>query len=477
MFPSYHGRSSPTNTNQPVLQPFLQAEELPFAEVLSEQEVQAAFAAEGVSFGKSDKAVFTPTLTLWAWLSQVIHAGELASCAAAVARVAVLLLTLGRQPCARDTAAYCRARAKLPEVVLRRLVLDVGHGLERRVPADWLWHARHVKVADGTTATMADTDANQAAYPQQKAQAPGVGFPILRLVVLFSLATACVCGMELAPYRGKLTGETTLLRQMLDLLDEGDILLGDRCYCSYFLLALALARGVDMVVRQHACRKSDFRRGRIIARREHVVAWQKPQRPAWMDHDTYAALPATLRVREIAVDIEVPGFRVKSIVVVTTLLDERQYPKEDVADLYRDRWNAELDLRSLKTSLGLDHLRTKTPEMVRRDIAIHLLAYNLLRKAAAQAALTQGKLPRQIGFAGTRQTVAASWQLLSNASRQELLWLARLQFTLIAQCRVGERPDRVEPRAVKRRPKPYRLLQEPRRQAREKLLRGRRPRS
>ena len=153
----------------------------------------------------------------------MIHAGELASCAAGVARVAVLLLTLGRPPCARDTAAYCRARAKLPEVVLWRLVRQVGHGLERRVPADWLWHGRHVKLADGTTVTMADTDANQAAYPQQKAQAPGVGFPILRLVVLFSLATACVCGLELAPYRGKLTGETTLLRQMLDLLDEGDM--------------------------------------------------------------------------------------------------------------------------------------------------------------------------------------------------------------------------------------------------------------
>jgi putative transposase len=475
MFSSYHGERVFPKGFGLVLEPFLQTPGLPFAEVLSASEVQAAFEAEGVCGEPSSPTIFTPTVTLWAWLSQVVHGGELSSCAAAVTRVAVLLLALGRKPCSTDTAAYCRARAKLPEAVLQRLVLQVGRGLEGQVPADWLWHGRHVKIADGTTLMMSDTSANQQRYPQQRSQAAGLGFPRMRLMALLSLATAAVCGVGMAACLGKQTGETTLLREMLDLLDRGDILVADRMCCTYFLLTLALERGVDAVVRQHACRKTDFRRGRAIARHEHVVAWEKPRRPDWMDPATYAAIPATLTVREIGVDVEVPGFRVTRIVLVTTLLNEQHYPKEELAELYRQRWHVELDLRSIKCSLEMDYLRTKTPEMVRRDVWVHLLAYNLIRKAAAQAALTQEKLPRQIGFAGTRQMIAASWSDLSKAPPQTVQRMAAQQFPLIAQHKVGDRPNRVEPRAVKRRPKPYRLLLQPRRQARAALLRTRGP--
>jgi hypothetical protein len=453
-----------------VLQPFLQAPGLPFADVLSEEEVRRACVAEGVAFGDSKSTIFTPAVTLWAWLSQVVYAGKLGSCAAALARVAVLLMALGRKSCSMNTGAYCRARARLPERLLRRLVLEVGHRLEARVPADWLWHGRHVKIADGTTLMMADTDANQASYPQQRSQAPGLGFPRARLVALLSLATAAVCGVATAACLGKQTGETALFRELLPLLDPGDVLVGDRFYGAYFLLALMRQRGVDAVVRQHACRKTDFRRGRILARHEHVVSWKRPQRPAWMDRALYASMPASLTVREIAVDVEVPGFRVTRIVLVTTLTDPRRYPKEEIAGLYRQRWHVELDLRSIKASLEMDFLPTKTPAMVQRDIGVHLLAYNLIRKAAAQAALRQGKLPRHIGFSGTRQIIAASWSDLSKASPQTARTMALEQFPLIAQHRVGHRPDRVEPRAVKRRPKPYPLLRKPRQEARQELL-------
>ena len=296
MLPFYHGGCSSTKGACLVLQPFLQAPGLPFADVLSEEEVQSACVAEGVALGDSGSTIFTPAVTLWAWLSQVVHAEKLGSCAAAVARLAVLLIALGRKPCSMNTGAYCRARARLPERLLRRLVLDVGHRLEARVPADWLWHGRHVKIADGTTLMMADTDANQATYPQQRSQAPGLGFPRARLVGLRSMATAAVCGVATAACLGKQTGETALLRELLPLLDPGDVLVGDRCYCAYFLLALMQQRGVDAVLRQHACRKTDFRRGRMIARREHVVSWKKPQRPAWMDRAMYASMPATLTV-------------------------------------------------------------------------------------------------------------------------------------------------------------------------------------
>jgi len=172
------------------LAPFFQAPGLPFAGVLSEKQVEEAFAAEGVCFGKSGRSVYTPAIILWAFLSQVLHTGELRSCTAAVARVIVLLVGLGREPCSTDTGAYCRARAKLPEKVIQRLALDVADQLEEAVPADWLWHGRHVKLVDGTTVTMPDTPANQEAYPQQKGQEPGLGFPIMRMVVLLSLATS-----------------------------------------------------------------------------------------------------------------------------------------------------------------------------------------------------------------------------------------------------------------------------------------------
>jgi hypothetical protein len=333
-----------------------------------------------------------------------------------------------------------------------------------------------VKLADGTTLTMPATDANQEAYPQSTSQKPGLGFPIVRMVVLLSLATGLLCDMAVGPYAGKETGENALLRTLWEALHPGDILLADRLYCSYCLLALALQRNVDCVVRLHQKRRADFRRGQCLAHDDRVVVWQRPARPEWMDEATYAAIPQTLRVRQIRVEVHEPGFRVEKLVVVTTLLDAERYPTQDVAQLYHYRWNAELDLRALKKSLAMDHLRCKSPEMVRKEIWMAWLAYNLLRKSIAQAALVHGKLPRQIGFTGARQAIAASWDRLSDASASGIRKLAVVQFATIASHEVGNRPGRVEPRAVKRRPPPQKLLTKPRQEAREKLLAGRRKR-
>jgi hypothetical protein len=327
-----------------------------------------------------------------------------------------------------------------------------------------------VKLADGTTLTMPDTPANQRAYPQSTAQQPGLGFPIVRMVVLLSLATGLLCDMALGPYAGKETGENALLRSLWEALKPGDILLADRLYCAYCLLALALQRHVDAVVRLHQRRKADFRRGHCVARGDRLVEWRRPQRPAWMDEATYATIPPTLRLRQILVEVYEPGFRVQKLVVVTTLLDAQRYPTQDIAELYHYRWNAELDLRALKQSLAMDHLRCKSPQMVRKEIWTAWLGYNLIRKSIAQAALVHGKLPRQLGFAGARQAIAASWDRLSDASPSLLRSLATVQFKAIASHHVGDRPNRVEPRAIKRRPKPHRLLTKPRQQARKALL-------
>jgi hypothetical protein len=336
---------------------FLQADGLPFRDVLPEAEIEAAFAAENACFARDEGDVFTPAITLWAFLSQVLHAGRMRSCAAAVSRVAVLCTVLGCKPPKPYSGTYCHARAKLPEPVLKRLVDAVGEELESRVPADWLWHGRHVKIPDGTTLLAPDTPENQKVWPQSRAQKPGVGFPILRMLVLVSLATAAVCGVAVGPCKGKETGETALLRSLLDRFQPGDICLGDCCFASYFMLALLLAEGVDVVTRQHQRRHTDFRGGRRLSEGDHVATWRRPQRPDWMDEETYAQMPETLAVRELKVEVAIRGFRTQRLIVVTTLTDAEQYPKAEIARLYRLRWHVELDLRNIKIGLQMDDLR------------------------------------------------------------------------------------------------------------------------
>lgn len=469
MFSSYASGRPFARSFQLLRQAFLQADGLPFSDVLSEDDIQRAFEAEDVCFARGQDDIYTPTITLWAFLSQTLHAGRLRSCAAAVSRVIVLCVALGRKPPSPDTGAYCRARAKLPENVLRRLVYEVADQLESRVPADWLWLGRHVKAGDGTTLITPDTRKNQDLWPQPGTQKPGLGFPVLRMVVLFSLATAAVCGLAVGPYKGKGTGEPGLLRELFDRFQEGDVFLGDCYFCSYFLLALFLAQGVDVVVRQHQSRTTDFRRGQRLGHEDHVVEWQRPQRPSWMDRETYATIPKTLTVRELKVHVALRGFRVQQLVVVTTLTDAERYPKDEVAGLFRQRWHAELDLRNVKISLQMDDLRGRTPEMVRREIWGHGLAYNLIRKAIAQAALVHEKVPRMLSFAAALAAVATSWDHATLAKPNVLAALAEAQFRVIAWHQVGDRPDRVEPRAIKRHPKPHRWLRQPRQEARAAL--------
>jgi len=458
-----------------VLASFLQSDGLPFGDVLPEEEIERAFAEEGVSFPSADDeedAVYTPPVTLWAFLSQMLHKGEQRSCVAAVARVVVLLVSLGREPPSSNTGAYCRARARLPEAVIRRLTLDMARGCEAAAPASWLWHGRRVKLVDGTTASMPDTEANQGEYPQPATQAAGVGFPLLRMVMLFSLATGMLCDMAMGPCRGKETGELALFRALFGGLEAGDIVLGDRYYCSYFLIALLQELGIDFVVRLHQARTADFRRGQRLGKGDHRVEWIRPARPEWMDEETYARMPASLELREVLVQVDQPGFRSKSLVVVTTLCDAKEYPAEEIATLYRGRWLAELDIRTIKITLDMDVLRCKTPEMVRREIWTHLLAYNLIRRSILQSAQASGCSPRELSFTAAMQSIAASWMIAVFSDRSKFGALVEAHLANLAGHRVGDRPDRVEPRAVKRRPKPHRLLTKPRAEARRDLLAG-----
>lgn len=451
---------------------FLQEPGLPFAEVLSAEDIQAAFDEQGVDFATEDKDIYTPPVTLWAFLSQVLFKEEHRSCGAAVARIIVLWTALGRQPPSDNTSAYCRARAKLPVPVLRRLACQIAEGCERKIPKKWLWFEHHVKVADGSTSSMPDTEDNQAEYPQQAAQQEGLGFPIVRYVVLLSLATAMITDLEMGPYSGKETGETALLREMLGRLEAGDVLLADCYYGSYFMICLLLAIGVDIVTQLHQCRTADFSRGQRLGTDDHLVEWPRPPKPEWMDQATYERMPESLTVREVLVRVDQAGFRTESFVVVTTLTNAKKYRSQDLADLYRRRWNAELDLRAIKVSLGMDVLRCKSPEMVRREIWSCVLAYNLIRQTQLNAARQAGLLPRQFSLTATMQKIAAGWTCVLLLDPQTQTTLIEVHLQDLVHCRVGHRPNRVEPRAIKRRPKPHKLLTKPRDQARAELLAG-----
>ena len=466
--------SYPDEGRQPtfsdVLRGFGQDSQLPFGNVLSEQRVLDVAREEGVDFADDPNAVYTPPVVLFAWLAQCISASK--SCVAAVARVIVLRVALGLPPCSAATGGYCRARAKLPERFVQRLTLEVGTAVEDQAPDAWRWKGRRTLLLDGFTVAMPDTPENQADYPQSRSQKPGLGFPMIRAVVLLTFATACMVGCATGPCKGKETGETALFRQLAEQLREGDVVVSDRYFCSYWHRAMIRDRGADGCARMHARRQYDFRRGRRLGPGDHVVVWCKPARPKWMDEDTYADIPDTLEIREIRFNVATPGCRTEEIVVATTLLDAETYSKADIADLYHYRWHVELDIRAIKQTLQMDILTCQTPEMVRKEIGMHLLAYNLVRAGIAQAAMQQGKTPRQLSFAGAQQTLNAFRWLLLLSEGQGRMRFVRALAVAIGTHVVGNRPGRSEPRAVKRRARKYPLRRQPRQQARQALLHG-----
>jgi hypothetical protein len=435
--------------------------------VLTADHIAAALAREA---GKTRDRVFTPLVTLAVFLAQVFSDDH--SCRAAVARLKAYLTARGLPACSLATGGYCKARRRLPEGLLPELARDTADRLGDSAPGGWLWHGRRVVIVDGSSVSMPDTAANQAEYPQHYHQKRGCGFPIARVVVLLSRATGAAIDLAMARWTGKLTGEDALLRGLRRRLREGDVLLADSYYCSYQEVAALLAAGVDVVMRQHGGRKTDFRRGTRLGREDHLVRWQRGRiRRPWMGLAEFRRLPRERVLRELRVRVERRGFRTRSFVVVTSLLDPEAFPPAELAAAYRRRWNAELDIRSIKQTMRMDVLRCKTPDMVRKEVYAHLLVYHLVRAAMAEAAEAHGVPPRDLSFQGARQVLEGFRPELAAAppSRAESLRTAALE--AIAGERVGDRPDRVEPRARKRREKMYPRLQVPRDVARRRLMR------
>jgi hypothetical protein len=449
---------------QSLLRGFLQDGFSPFGSVLTGKDIVALVSQE---WAAACDRIFTPVVTLWTFLSQM-HSDD-PSCRAAVARLNATRVAHGLAPGSPLTGGYCKARQRIPKTLLHRLVSLSGQRLQQQAPTAWHWHGRAVKIVDGSGVSMPDTEANQQAYPQPGGQAPGLGFPVARLVVVLSLACGAVLAAAVGRIKGKQTSEPMLFHGLHEYFACNDVVLADRFYCSYWEVALLLGRGSDIVMRLHQRRQVNFRGGRRVGREDHVVSWTKPKRPAWMDEATYAVLPATIDIRELRVRVQQRGFRTRVLLVATTLLDAKVFVQEDIAGLYRARWHAELDLRSIKQTMQMDVLRCKTPAMVRKEIWGHLLVYNLLRAAMAQAALGHRVGPRQVSLQGARQTLTAFHNQLAQLSSTQRESLVDIVLNAIASHRVGTRPDRYEPRACKRRPKPYPLMRVPRQQARKRL--------
>jgi len=448
---------------------FLSQPGLPFAQVLSAERIERIFAKHGNLFGMS--AIYSTVITLWAFLGQVLRDGKEASCQSAVAEI-VAYQQLTRLPApTADTGDYCRARAKLSEEALRDLTVEVAEELEEQADAAWLWKGRHAKLVDGFTFTMPDTPANQHEYPQQASQKEGVGFPIARACVILSLATACAMALAVGPYAGKETGETALLRSLLDSLEAGDVIVADRFYCSFMMVALLLNQGVDVCARLHQRRHADFRRGKRLGKYDHLIEWNRPAKPPWMDEATYGLIPEKMVLREIRFKVFQPGYRVQSLTIVTTLTDPEAFTAEEIAQLYGFRWNSELDIRAIKQSLHLDHVRSKSPEMVRKELWTTLLGYNLVRTTAAAAALLHGRQPRQISFTGTCQHLLKSWMVLSAnvVTPEAALRLCQTLLERISRVTVADRPGRIESRVLKRRRHRYPLMKKTRAELQRQL--------
>ena len=402
--------------------------------------------------------LFPPTETLSMFLAQACKPDR--SCQGIVDDVAVKRLLHGLPLCSTKTGGYCKARQRLPLEMVSGMALTTGRLIAGKVPAKWHWRGRPVRLVDGTTVTLPDTPANQATYPQQRKQKPGLGFPICRIVGITCLASGALLNAAMGNYKGKGGSEQTLLRTLLDTLEVDDLLMGDAFYASYFLLADLCSRGVDGVFEQHGGRKcsTDFRRGRKLGSRDHQVILEKPtHRPEWMSVEQYESVTDTLTVREVDVGGKV---------LVTTLLCPKTTPKIALKALYKRRWQVELDIRNIKTTLGMETLSCKTPQMGEKEMWAYLLAYNLIRLIMLQSALLADVLPRTLSFKHTLQLWLAGGEALSYAD--ECNNVAEF-LALVAEQTVGNRPGRIEPRAIKRRRKPYPLMLQTRAILREKV--------
>ena len=402
------------------------------------------------------KRLFTAPRVFWLFLSQVLEKD--CSCRESLRKFQAALFRESGRKSSSSTAAYCKARFKLRPGEIRQISGGIAGRMNKACP--WPWHGRQVKVVDGTGISMPDSPANGRAWPLSRKSRPGCGFPVMRLVAIFSLATGAL--MEMA--HGSLeVHERTLCRSLWNILERGDVLLGDRGFCGFADFFLLKSKGVDCVMRKHG-RRINAGVIRKINKRDRIVEWRKTGViPKWLDRAEWETIPEAMAVREVEVTVSNPGFRTRKVFVVTTLLDDKLYPAGSISELYRKRWRVELYFRDIKTTMGMDILKCKTPKMIETELWMKVVAYNLIRAVMMEAAMRHGVLMEDVSFKGTVSTIR-SWDMHLNVQNdgRSLLDTFYAMLDYIAKDLVPNRPDRIEPRARKRRPKNYQLLNRPR---------------
>lgn len=403
--------------------------------------------------------VYTPINTTFIFIKQVLNPDK--SCKKAVAGAVVDQLGVGKKSISTNTGPYCKARQRLPEKAVHELVKEIGSAPIRNAPSTWKPFGRNLKVFDGSTAKMADTKANQRVFPQHKNQKKGAGFPIVRFVVVMSLTVGTVIDYAMGAYKGKGTGESSLLRDIFTCIEKDDIALGDRYFPNFFLLADIKKVGADGIFRGQGQRHYDFRLGERLGKNDHIVFWKKPYKPRWMTQKEYDAYPDKIQVRE---------FKVAGNVYVTTFMNAKNYHKKELAVIYGRRWGVEINLKSIKATMNMDMLSCKTPEMVRKEIGIHFLAYNFIRIIMAEACVSHGSIPWKISFKGTVQLLSVFMPHFLNSSARKNKLLYAEMLALIIKNKVGNRPGRVEPRVIKQRHKPFPTLKRQRSIEKERLM-------
>lgn len=429
-------------------------------ELFPEDSLSALLSTE---VGEYRERLYAPLTTLGLFIEQCLSGDG--ACLDAVARHLSARSAREESACSLNTGPYCKARARLPLSLVQKLATEVGAQLELSAPSSWRWQGRSVKLLDGTTVSMPDTAANQSCYPQNREQKPGLGFPIAQLVALISLSSGSMLSWATGPTQGEGHSEHALFRALMPQLKTGDVILADRYHCSYFTLALLQQRGVDILTRQHQRRQSeDATLIKRLGKADRLVQWVRPGCPTWMEAATYHAMPGTLTVRET---------RMGDRVLVSTFTGTGAVSAKELDQLYRKRWQVEVDLRSIKAELGMDILRGKSPEMVNKEIAVYLLAYNLIRALMARAALLSQVLARALRFKACVQLFNAFSQQWRHHPMLSAPALMRRLLESIAGMKLSIRPGRIEPRAIKRRHNKHPFLMMPRDQARSAIVQAR----
>lgn len=435
-------------------------------DILSEDMIHQTLEEENIKYRKR---LYDPIVTLWTFIRQVLDPDK--SCKNAVSGVLSFLCDSGEKLPSSDTGAYCKARKRLSLGFIMRLFRKTGKTIHQKASDGFLWCNRHVFLVDGSTFSMYDTPENQQEYPQAKNQHKYHGFPVARILGIFCLATGAVIDAAISSV---CMSEISLFRMLYPHLNPGDVALGDKLFGSYGDIALLSGRGIDSVFRMHHLRKTDFRKGKRLGSKgsycyDHLVTWKKPRKGTLhLEPELYAQLPKTMLVREIRYFITIKGFRTKKVTLVTTLLDHHIYTYELLAELYGLRWQVEIDLRHLKTTMQMEHIHSKTPEMVRKEFYIHLLAYNLIRATLWEAGVKHNVHPLRLSYKGAIQHVLNFVPILAIMKDRGTTYGVML--TIIARDRLLERPFRVEPRMVRSKKRQFPRLTQPRQEIRQKLI-------